>query len=217
MPLSVHPSAASTPMAERIIRQIPLVLLLVLVGCLAGCVNLDPANDPTRYYLLDPPAVPTTDEPNVGIHVALKPVELPAYLNRQAIAVRQAQNELAYQDFHRWAEDLAKTIERNLAADLLMKTSIATVDSFPRDRAHPANWIVSVSFEQLEGNQNGNVTMIAKWSARPPNAETHTFRGRLASTDSWKPDDFRSLAAAHDRLVAKLADAIAADLERHSR
>src|SRR5512143_2318980 len=80
----------------------------------AGCVG---TSRPSRFYTLAPAevhesAVATWN----GAPLAIGPVEIPDYLDRQQIVTRTAEDELVVSDFDRWGGALERDSSSSLVA-----------------------------------------------------------------------------------------------------
>src|SRR6185295_7444941 len=95
-------------------------LLLAALLLAAGCHILPaPQADAARFYALSEKIIPDQDRlvqapPPRTLRLGLRPVELPAYLQNRAMAVR-AGSEIRYEQNHRWAEPLDEGIARILS------------------------------------------------------------------------------------------------------
>src|SRR5690349_19923056 len=96
-------------------RSSPLLACAVGVA-LAGCVGSSRAS---RFYTLSPAEVPDGAAASpVAATLAVGPVEIPDYLDRQQIVSRTGTNELVLADFDRWGGTLDREIDRSLVATL---------------------------------------------------------------------------------------------------
>ena len=111
--LSVLVGRASPQAAGTLIA---LTALLCFVG--AGCLNLEPAADPTRHFLLSsmPADAESSGPAESGLSLGIAPVSVPAYLGRPWVVVRTSDTEIRYSDYFKWGEHLDKGIQQTLAA-----------------------------------------------------------------------------------------------------
>ena len=99
----------------------PAVLLVAGLLAGAGCNIIPPVQpDSTHYYVLTAagakPAAPATMATHARI--ALRPVEVPAFLRGKPMQVRVAVNEVVFADDARWAESLESGLGRVLRESL---------------------------------------------------------------------------------------------------
>ncbi|MCB1127019.1 MAG: membrane integrity-associated transporter subunit PqiC [Verrucomicrobiae bacterium] len=94
---------------------------LLAVG-LTACVNLKPAEDTTRFYVLTAsrPASETA-APSGAPRILLGRVEVADYLRAPQLAFRAAPNRIGYADLHQWAEPLDAALPRILEQDFLLR------------------------------------------------------------------------------------------------
>ncbi|MCC6765307.1 MAG: membrane integrity-associated transporter subunit PqiC [Deltaproteobacteria bacterium] len=142
------------------------VALATLAVAAAGCTLLSPRHDPSRFYTLSArvPAAPVgRGEP---LSVVVGAVTLPAYLDRNEVAVRVSASELKYALAERWAEPLVQNVTRVLVEDLgnaLASDRIASLATAPT--ATPDFWL-EVVFVRFEADAAGNAQLTARWAVR---------------------------------------------------
>jgi uncharacterized lipoprotein YmbA len=95
----------------------------LVLTALTGCLNLKPASDPTRFYVLTArcaaPTNATTAATSEAPLLMLGWVEVADYLQRPEQAWRMAPNHVAYSHVDQWAEPLGDALARVLKEDLL--------------------------------------------------------------------------------------------------
>ena len=186
----------------------------------AGCSFLpEPKADPTRYYVLTGPAV---DEPAVGkvagaCVVGLKSVQIAPYLNGKAMIVRNATNEIAYQEFARWAEPLEVSVGRMVAARLVGSDKIRRVYTQPFPFDVERDYDVRVEVLRCEGEHKPDGQTVASLACLVEVTEAKTggavvLRKVFAAPEqAWDGKNFGRLAQLlSDAVDAAGAEAIAA-------
>ena len=109
-----------------IVKSLFLLAALFSTGLsLSACSIFPSEGRQPDYYLLLPiqPEKSAKSEKNAGFPggsktVLVGPVEIPAYLDRNEIVMRDDNNSLVISSFHLWAEPLDRAIERVLATNL---------------------------------------------------------------------------------------------------
>jgi uncharacterized lipoprotein YmbA len=100
----------------------PALATVLIAFTLAGCLNLKPAVDPTRFYVLTAtvadPELPTGSAPS---HVVLGRVEVADYLRAPQLAFRVTPNQIEYANHHQWAEPLDAALPRILGENFLSR------------------------------------------------------------------------------------------------
>ncbi len=110
-----------------IAKSLFLLAALFFTGLsLSACSIFPSESRQPDYYLL----LPIQSEKSAQLYnkkpafpggsktILLGPVEIPAYLDRSEIVMRDGNNSLVISSFHRWAEPLDRAIERVLATNL---------------------------------------------------------------------------------------------------
>ncbi len=182
--------------------SIALCALLSLI--FAGC-----AGTPRSFYVLtaDGPA-PSGGGPGVGVG----PVVLAEYIDRPNLVLQDAPNRLAVAENHRWAGDLAASIARVTASNLGRRLHTGNVRSYPWQRDEEISNQITLDIRQLHGGADGYAVIEAGWRVyalpdrRLKASRTFVDREQLAS------DGYQALVAAQSKLLARLADAIAAGM-----
>lgn len=136
----------------------------------AGCGALEPRADPSSYYILAalPEADFAADNNTAGVRanfaVALGPIELPAYLERQQIATRTSTNRLSYSETDRWAAPLAESFSSVLSQNIAHLLNTARLIPFPWQSIDAPDYQVKIEVLQFEANSNQEAWLTARWS-----------------------------------------------------
>ncbi len=185
--------------ASRHVRLFAVSLLLAPCSLLLVSCNLlpQPQADNVRYFTLSGPAAAAS----VDNGTRVRPVQVAGYLHGRAIAVRVAENEVAYLDDVRWAEPLDAAITQSLRTRLGSVTGGATV-TVQVQRCEPV---------RFDGNK---IELAATYSIVPANGDMgSTQRGAFTATPrTWDGKDYGTLVGQMRDAVGELGDAIAAAL-----
>jgi uncharacterized lipoprotein YmbA len=203
--------------AARRSRFAPTLALAAVLVFSAGCQIIpEPAADPTRFFVLTVPDRAPVSAPEGSLRLGLRAVELPAYLKSRSLVVRNGRNEIAYQDYARWAEALDEGIARVLRARLVSSPAVARVYShpFPFDRAR--DFDIGVSVIRCEGTRGADGD-VARFAAVVEIVESATgnvlSRRAIAVPDQpWDGTDPAALVEALSTAVGRLADDVVAQL-----
>jgi len=195
------------------------LLLAALIWGVAGCTLIpEPPKDPTRYFVLTGPALSDDGVRQLGgsLRIGLKSVEMAPYLRKPMIAVRHDANELAYDDYVRWAEPLEQGIARIVQARLLASPQVGRVFTAPFVFEQQHDYDIALNIIRCEGVVEGRT--VARFAA----AVEITTGGEDASVvarkvfqapdAAWDGKDFTALAAALSTGVAALCDDLLASL-----
>ncbi|MCC6849276.1 MAG: membrane integrity-associated transporter subunit PqiC [Deltaproteobacteria bacterium] len=143
-------------------------VLAVGMALVAGCTLLSPRHDPSRFYTLSArlPAALAPAGRAAPLSVTVGPVTLPAYLDRNEVAVRVSPSELRYALAERWAEPLVQNVTRVLVEDLgnaLASDRVASVTTAP---TVTPDFFVEVVIVRFEADVAGGATLTARWAVR---------------------------------------------------
>jgi len=165
------------------LRLLRLLFVAVTAMLLTGCL-LRTATVPTRHFVLAPIA---TNEPAPGptehLSVGIGFVQMPSYLLKNSLAVRNGGNEIEYIEDAMWAERLDQCFQHTLAANLSRELS--------SDRIYLTDWgrddvtvKLSINVQQFDVDTRGRGTLIAQWRISAPYCDIPLKTGdaRLART-----------------------------------
>jgi uncharacterized lipoprotein YmbA len=159
-----------------------------------------PKPDPTRFFVLA--VEPGASAPARGV-VALRPVELAAYLRQPALVVRRGGNEVTFREAARWGEPLEQGVARVLGENL------RRLGLVPANRGGDADAaILVVRVLAAEGTASGGVEFRAAWELTRRGAAPVSGEFRAAGL-TWDGRDEAGLAAGLSAAVAGLAAELA--------
>jgi uncharacterized lipoprotein YmbA len=181
---------------------------------------LHPRADPTQFYALTIPG--TRSNLTLGgevkrWNVALKAVEVPAYLRTKAMVVRAGTNEIHFADFNRWAEPLDQGIGRVVKEALSGARHVEKVElnSHGNDRLDYEITIRVLACEGIRVDlKTSSVWFAAKWEIRSFRTNSPVVkRGEFhADPAAWNGNDYGALAERLSQAIADMTKAMAADL-----
>ena len=186
-------------------------LLLRLAGVLAlGACSILPNPKPVQYHyvVLEATSAPDATPAHVTTGtVALRRVELPSYLDSGVVVKRTAENEIGYSRDERWGEPLVDAVPRVLALDLRSRLAPANLDVLTQGSL--ADTWVALEIERFEPGPDGRAELSARWSIheRGKPGEVRFGEARLLDREGG------SSAAGMSRLLGRLGDSIAADVQ----
>jgi uncharacterized protein len=187
--------------APRTRRQ---VLSALALAALCGCNSSPP---PALYTLVARPG-PRIDRTLAPI--ALRPVEVPKYLDRAQIVRRRTPLEFEVSDFERWGEGFDDMVTRVLLDDLALRLprtelTIAGTKVAPQDAV-----TVALDLARFDADPGGTAVLEARWTIRRgATAEPVRLQRIAVRAAGQKTAD---IVAAMSNCLAQLADSIAAAL-----
>jgi uncharacterized protein len=227
MKTRTHTVGCSVILAERKPSPASRLLQASVAGLLllgvAGCTLIPaPKVDPTRYYVLTGPAF---DEPGVRemggtLVVGLTSVTVAPYLNGKAMIVRGAANEIAYQDFARWAEPLDVSVGRMIAARLVSAPTIKRVYPQPFPFDVERNYDVSLEVLRCEGARRADGALVASFVCMVEVSEAKAGGAVVmrklftAPETAWDGKDYGALAKQLSEAIGSLGVEVASAVSR---
>jgi hypothetical protein len=178
-------------------RPASCVLLLALVVAGAGC-----ASPRSSFYTLNSTGKPATSGADYSVSVG--PVSVPAAVDRPQIVVRLAPNQVAIDEFHRWASPLPDAIARVVAENLAAMLGTPHVTVFSRPTAAGARYRVQIDVLRFESAPGEAATLDAVWTVRSTKDGT-TRSGRTTVRESVPDRGYDTLAAAHSRALGRMS------------
>ncbi|HRE81731.1 MAG TPA: ABC-type transport auxiliary lipoprotein family protein [Opitutaceae bacterium] len=161
------PTPARAPLQLRV-NSVVVFLLMVSASVWSGCSILpEAAVDPTRYYVLGTTAtIPEVRDPQSGVAVALRSIDLPTYLrNTKSLVIRRGPHEVRYEDYARWAEPLDAGLMRVLREQLSQSSGVRSVVTFPLLGADTREVDIRIRITQCEGGVGADGAAVALFAA----------------------------------------------------
>jgi len=183
--------------------------LIPLCALLAGC-----AGTTDQFYRLSPdgelPAARAAGE--AALPIGLGPVKLPDYIDRAELVFQSAENRFEIPPDHRWAGSLGDSVTEVLAADLGHRLNSAAVYAYPWDPSHAPRYSIPVRIRQFHAVSGGDAILDVSWEIRDPASSTTRQFGSEVFEEALMEEGYDGVVAAQNRLLGRLADAIADQL-----
>jgi len=182
-----------------------LAVLFVFIGCAS--------TPPSRFYTLNSlkAAEPAKNLLSKKLSLALGPVEIPDYLDRQQIAVRTSQNEIVLSEFDRWAGSLRDNVADVLSENLSMLMGRDQVSIVPWVWGVAYDYRISVNVVKFDIMPDGNVVLDADWTLLTKDGRRLTTR-RDSVTEPIRKQTYESRVSAMSGALAVLSRNIADEL-----
>lgn len=146
--------------------------------------------------------------------IGVGPVVLAEYIDRPNLVLQEGPNQLAVAEDHRWAGDLGGSIERVMAANLGRRMGTGNVRAYPWQRDDEINRQVTLDIRQLHGGADGCAVIEAGWRIYQLPERKLVVSRTFVAREELASDGYPALVAAQSRLLARLADDIAAGMKR---
>ncbi len=156
------------------------------------------------------PAGPDTSKLSIGI----APIDLPDYLDRPEMVIRQGDNRLILGDFDKWGERLDQLFGRTLAEDLASRLGTPNIFQMPLQREQALDYTIVLDIYRFEGTDKDVAVLDTRWrifdrdGTRLRVTDRKLFEVKLADAG------FPALATALSQTVAELSDALADAIRR---
>jgi uncharacterized lipoprotein YmbA len=199
-----------------------IVIMVIVAGIccwlVSACMNLGPSTSPaTRFYLLESRINASMHADTAGglkdIVVGIRPVEIPAYLDRSQLVTRLDGNELRVDEFSQWAEPLGDSISRVIEQNLHLLTGsrqlVAAITWHPSE----PDLLLSMDVLGFEADAAGEVTLNVAWQISRPDGPEILIEKRSIlsqpSTGAHTDEIVESMSVLLADLSREMADALA--------
>jgi len=181
--------------------------LLILVLCLAGCINT-PLPD---YYVLTPESS-QSESKNISLSdlaVGVGPITIPETVNRANIVTPRDSNQLEVAEFHRWSEPLVENISRVVITNLADRLGVSKLYAYPWLRTQIDN-TARIDVLQMSGELGSEVYLQVRWQILTGSKPYELLDTRITEyRQAVGGGGYSSLVAAYSAAYASLSDDIA--------
>ncbi len=138
---------------------------IVSLALLCSCALIAPAEPDYDYYVLTTPGFVEADAAAAPAEasLAIEDVSIPAYLEREAIAIRVEETRVSYSGRARWAEPLDLGVERVLRQELARL--LAPSDVWVIGDRVSAAYLLTVEVQRFE-RRGPSIELWARWMLR---------------------------------------------------
>jgi len=197
----------STPL--RGVMQSRFIALLVALLTLSGCAGVRYPN----YYTLKMPNPISAGRGSTPIPgaVLVQEFRAPAYLRQGPIVYRPEPEQIAFYDYHHWAEDPRSTVTAAVVRDL--KQTFQSAELY--DGRGDADFLLTGSLDHLEELDNGrSVSVDVELSAALKNLKTGNvlWSGTSSKTSPVEQRSVPGVVAAMSRELGEAAEQLVASL-----
>ncbi len=137
------------------------LLGMVLVSCAGN-------NSPSTFYMLrsmeSPQESLSAEAGDKNVSVLVGPISLPGYLDRNQMVTVAGKNEMALDEFNRWAESLRDGFYRVLLEDLSLLLKTPEVYGYDRIGENSADYQVTIDVTRFDAAFEGDALLTAFWS-----------------------------------------------------
>jgi len=170
-----------------------------------------------NYYVLTPPAAPPSapeQHQAPPLVLAIDPIELPGYLDRDEVATRTSDYGIVYSNRDRWAEPLSDAFPGILRQCLASRLSPQGISVQARRIGLVPDYALQVELMRFERRDDGHVELRARWTLRSKArlVRAHEVRISEPTASAEGGAAAAALSRAIDRLSAEVASALRPEL-----
>jgi uncharacterized lipoprotein YmbA len=182
--------------------------VLLLAGFALTCCSREP---PTNFYTLAPVESSAFVSANV-MPVTVGTINLPAILDRTQLVRRPSPDQIAVQEYDRWAAPLDDTIAKALTVDLehlLPPQALIRSDGSPFDTKIG---VIDVYIDRFDSDYAGHVTFDVAWTVTNGNPQKTLLRRTEHITEDAGDGSPSAMVQAMSRAIGDLSTRIATQL-----
>jgi len=194
----------------------PVATVLLLSAMLFACAG---GSKPSTFYMLrsmESPQESLYSADAKAVSVLLGPITMPAYLDRNQMVSVTGKNEVALDEFNRWAESLRDSFYRVLLEDLSLLLKTPDIYAYDNSGSKNLDYQVTIDVTRFDCAPEGDAVLTVFWDvrgkddSRPKINRKSIFREPVSSTGTGFSD---MVDAQNETLTAfsrEIASAIAA-------
>lgn len=139
---------------------------LLLTSLLAACGVLQPVEDVSVNYLLDP-LVAERAITGSSPAIAIARPKLPGYLERQQLVSRSSGGQMQMNSYQLWAEPLDKGISRVTAINLGRLTNSVNIQPVESFVTTDYDSLLEIRISRFEPDADGTMVLECTWKLQP--------------------------------------------------
>jgi len=190
--------------------MLPVILTMVLTGC-AG------QSQTASHYLLKPLDRPAHAESAAGnerpLRISVGPVEFPRYLDRPQLVSLNPDNQVAIDEFHRWAEPLKENFTRVLMENLSLLLHTDYVYRFSAQNKGDIDYHVLIQIHRFNAVSGQKAELIAFWQILLGEDRTLVDKKKLVLTQPLNTDENADVVLALNDTLTQFSQNIAETLQ----
>jgi uncharacterized lipoprotein YmbA len=162
------------------------------------------------FFLLTADGRPASAGTAGGKVVGLGPVDLPDYIDRAELVFQSDTNRFQVPPDQRWAGDLRENVTDVLAINLGRRLKGTTVHAHPWNEEIALRFSIPVTIRQFHAVSGGDAILDVRWEILEGASGKVLGRGSEVFAEGLSEEGYDGVVAAESRLLAQLADALAA-------
>jgi uncharacterized protein len=175
-----------------------IVFCLISMALLTSC-----ASPPSHFYTLSP-SQDSLPGPGSSVAVAVGPVSIPESVNRPEMVIQVGPNQVALDEFNRWAAPLQADIQRVLIENLARLLGTPRVFRYPQGPIGAADFRVEIEVLRFESVPGNAAFLDVIWTVHGK-SEKEMKTGRTTLREPAPGERYDALVAAHSRALGRLS------------
>jgi uncharacterized lipoprotein YmbA len=175
----------------------------VIAAFVGGC-----ASPASHLYTLTPAPASAAAQAPSNVSVVVGPVSVPAAVDVPEIVVSTGPNQVAHDEFNRWASPLQSNISRVVAENLVAMLGTPRVMLFQQALNTPHDYQVAIEVQSFDSAPGAAATLNALWVVRRVK-DGKTQTGRTSDREPITQKGYDALVAAHSRALGRMSQDIA--------
>lgn len=200
---------------SRLLARISAVVVLLLT--LGACGAFVRTSTPTTFYTLTTLVPEEVDAVALGtakrMTVAIGPLEIVDYLDRQELVVRSSANTLKIAANERWGGSLRNNVNRTLIDNLALLLGPTGYRIVSWETPVPADYRMAFSVSRFERNESGKVILEADWQFFAEGGTRIVALGSSRVVESVNGESYSATVEAMGRALAVLSRELAARIQ----
>jgi hypothetical protein len=148
------------------------------------------------------------------LSVTIDPVEIPDYLDRPQIVVRNDHNEIAVSEYDRWAGSLQDNITRVLAENLSVVLRGSQVSIFPSRPGLQSDYRIKVYITRFDIMPDDTFSMRAQWTILGKDGVIALAMREANLSERTEGRSYSDKVAAMSRTLESLSREIASEIKK---
>jgi uncharacterized protein len=197
-------------------HSLKFIILVILLSSLAGFFGCS-TTPAVRYYTLS--SINQASNQDAGYSgkvtctVGIGPVDIPDYLERPHIVVRNGKNETVLAEYDRWAgslkQDIGRVIVENLSNSLSHSVSV-----FSWKKGIPMDYRVAVQINRIDVIPGHVIVAALQWSVFNKDQRVPAILQNRLYTESFEGGlDYGKAVTAISRIFGKASEDMAKDVK----
>ena len=186
-----------------------MALLAIGAGVLilTACGGRTP---PAKFYTLQPVEQAAMGKSLPGdVALAIGPVAIPAGVDRPEIVTREADNQISFSDYQRWAGPLRASIASVIAQNVASLLGTERVTPFTRENIFLPTHRVVININRYDSRLGKEFLMDATWSIKDLKGNKLLLIKNTSVRETLTSAKYEELIAAQSKALATLSTIMA--------